>query len=149
MLVSIDTSLLRTWHEYILGMEAGCALGIEDGWADGWALGIADGWELGIEDILGIEMAGHLAWMIYLAWRMAAHLAKRMVAHLAKRMAAHWAKTMAHWMATSLVLRKETNWAMGLAHPHLGLWIRHSGRRHVGCSRGDQSLQTVDPDLWL
>ena len=29
------------------------------------------------------------------------------------------------------------------------LWISHSGRRHVGCSRGDQSLQTVDPDLWL
>jgi hypothetical protein len=31
----------------------------------------------------------------------------------------------------------------------LVLWISHSGRRHVGCSRGDQSFQTIDPDLWL
>ena len=34
-------------------------------------------------------------------------------------------------------------------HAFFVLCIRNSTRRHVGCSRGDQSFQTIDPDLWL
>ena len=50
----------------VLGMEDSCTLGIEDGWADGRALGI-EGGHLALRIYLSWRMAGHLAWMTYLA----------------------------------------------------------------------------------